>query len=519
LHNNYYTIRQVSRQLAQKLPGWELRECFSQNKNELILAFGKGQEEFYIKASFNSDFSCLSFPDNFSRSKRNNVDLFPSLIGKKCIEIYQFNLERSFWIRFSDESRLLFKIHGNLSNLLLIRSNKPEQLFKNNLKNDWELDTEKLDRNIQIDFEHFRQADFQPRKFLPTLDKFVVDYLTHQGFYLLENEKKWDVLSQTLSLLNNPRAFYLSYKDAMPALLLFPAYEVKEEYSDPLTALTHFYHEYASAHSLKKEKNEVLNKLEQQKTKTGNYLIKTRDKLKKLQQESRHEEIANIIMANLHQIPRHKSEAELYDFYHDRPINIRLKKDLSPQQNAEIYYRKAKNQKFEINNLQKGIEVKSGLIDKFEEEIAQIKSIPDLKSLRSYLKDTGLKKEKSKEPERFPFWHFEINGYKIWVGKNAANNDLLTQKYTHKNDLWLHAKDVTGSHVVVKQKGEDNFPEPVIEQAAEIAAFFSKRKNDTLCPVQYTLKKYVRKPKGSLPGLVILEREDVILVTPKRPGT
>jgi predicted ribosome quality control (RQC) complex YloA/Tae2 family protein len=100
------------------------------------------------------------------------------------------------------------------------------------------------------------------------------------------------------------------------------------------------------------------------------------------------------------------------------------------------------------------------------------------------------------------------------VGKNAANNDLLTIRYAHKNDLWLHAKDVSGSHVVIKQQSQ-TFPIAVITYAAQLAAYYSKLKGSTLVPVSYTLKKYVRKPKGMEPGQVIVDREEVILVEPK----
>ena len=106
-------------------------------------------------------------------------------------------------------------------------------------------------------------------------------------------------------------------------------------------------------------------------------------------------------------------------------------------------------------------------------------------------------------------WDFDI-----WIGKNAKNNDLLTQKYAHKDDLWLHAKDVTGSHVIIKQQPGKNFPEPVIEKAAQLAAYFSKMRTDSLCAVIYTPKKYVRKPKGLPEGAVIVDKEKVLLVEP-----
>ena len=112
---------------------------------------------------------------------------------------------------------------------------------------------------------------------------------------------------------------------------------------------------------------------------------------------------------------------------------------------------------------------------------------------------------------------FEDRGFTILVGRNAANNDLLTQKYAHKDDLWLHAKDVAGSHVVIRHRAGFPVPEPVIEHAAQLAAWYSRRQNDSLCPVTVTPKKFVRKPKGARPGQVKVEREEVRLVKPANP--
>ena len=116
-----------------------------------------------------------------------------------------------------------------------------------------------------------------------------------------------------------------------------------------------------------------------------------------------------------------------------------------------------------------------------------------------------------------PFKQFVVEGFTILVGKNAQNNDLLTQKYAYKEDLWLHAKDVSGSHVLIKYQAGKTFPKKVIEKAAQIAAYFSKRRNETLCPVIVTPKKFVRKTKDLDAGQVIVEKENVIMVEPCLP--
>jgi predicted ribosome quality control (RQC) complex YloA/Tae2 family protein len=101
------------------------------------------------------------------------------------------------------------------------------------------------------------------------------------------------------------------------------------------------------------------------------------------------------------------------------------------------------------------------------------------------------------------------------VGKNAKNNDLLTLKYAKKFDIWLHARDVSGSHVIIRNPQQRTVPKHVIEKAAELAAHFSKRATESLCPVIVTAKKYVRKTKDLLPGQVIVDREEeVVMVKP-----
>ena len=130
------------------------------------------------------------------------------------------------------------------------------------------------------------------------------------------------------------------------------------------------------------------------------------------------------------------------------------------------------------------------------------------------MKDHGLGKKEKAKIKNLPYHEFEYEGWQIFIGRNAKANDELTLKVANKDDLWLHAKDVAGSHVIIRQKPGQNFPTKVIETAAALAAANSKRKTDSLCPVIYTLKKFVRKMKGAPAGQVIVEKEEVVLVEP-----
>jgi predicted ribosome quality control (RQC) complex YloA/Tae2 family protein len=239
-------------------------------------------------------------------------------------------------------------------------------------------------------------------------------------------------------------------------------------------------------------------------------IAKSEMALKQIEEAISPEEIGHIIMANLHDIKPNESEVELYDFYRDKPILVKLKKNNNAQQNAEYYYNKAKNRKAEKEQLAERItEAK----EKLEPLYMVLNKIEQAETLRG-LKGLTLTNTKNIKEKQELFKTFELEDFHIWVGKSAANNDLLTMKHAHKNDLWLHAKDVSGSHVIIKHQAGKTFTKSVIEYAASIAAYYSKLKGSGLVPVTYTERKFVRKPKGANPGAVVIDKEEVILVKP-----
>jgi predicted ribosome quality control (RQC) complex YloA/Tae2 family protein len=110
-------------------------------------------------------------------------------------------------------------------------------------------------------------------------------------------------------------------------------------------------------------------------------------------------------------------------------------------------------------------------------------------------------------------------GFEVWAGKNGANNDLLTLRYAKPDDLWFHARGGSGSHVVLKvHSGKGEPGKKACEQAAAIAAFYSKLKNSGTVAVAMTEKRFVRKPRGAPAGTVTIEREKVLFARPALPA-
>lgn len=513
MHNNYYFLKQLTPILEEKILGMEFSTCFSQNKDEMILGFNDVKEEFYIRADLKPEFCCLSFPENFARSKRNSVELFIDGVGKKVISIHQYLNERCFAIHLENDFSLLFKMHGNRSNIILFENNKVISIFRNNLKKDVALNLKQLDRPLKQDIEAFLEADCSVDNLFPTFGKIVKAYLHESSFEEHPCNQKWEILQNTLNQLNTP-PFFIGMLTSELIFSLLPVGAILHQHEDPIGAINHFYQIYSGTYYLEKEKNALKRMLERKLLQTENYLQKSALKLNELKNNSRNEELANIIMAGLHQFKEEKESYELFDFYHNNPVEIKLKRGMSPQKLAENYYRKAKNQKLEVHQLMENKEAKEIAVRKIKQQLEAIESMENVKSFRQYVKENNIINEIKEAEEVLPYKEMNYEGFKILVGKNARSNDLLIRKFATKDDLWLHAKDSSGSHVVIKKKSGQNFPKHVIEKAAEIAAYNSKQKNDTLCPVIYTQRKYVRKVKGAAPGAVKVEKENVLLVKP-----
>ena len=515
MHNNYYFLRQLSAELEKKISGTIISECFSQNKDELIIRFETTTKPLFIRASLQSDFCCLSFPEEFSRARKNSVDLFDKLIGHRVTGITQINNERSFILELTESHRLLFKMHGNRANVVLFKSEEPIELFRNHLITDEAIKLSELHRTIDWSYEAFEASINELQKLYFTFGKQVWNFLNRNGFEEKSIIEKWQAIQDLTNYLKKPN-YYITEVDTKLLLSLFPDGGIRKQFKDSIQAGNEFFIQYTTFNSFFQEKREILSQLTTRLHNSLSYLVKTNQKKREIEKDTHYKIWADLLMANLHSIKLGTEVISLPDFYNEgKLIEIKLKKDQSAQKNAEIFYRKSKNQQIEVQKLTDSILSKQKSVTELQNKISTVEKIDDLKTLREFITSSGIKSESYKKENPLPYHEVEFNGFKIWIGKNAQHNDTLTLKHTFKDDLWLHAKDVAGSHVVVKHQSGKNFPKDVIERAAQLAAFNSKRKTESLCSVAYTSKKYVRKRKGDPAGAVVVEREDVILVEPK----
>ena len=521
MQNNYFFLKHLSQKLNETLASEKLVECFTQNKDELLLKFTNKVDFFYIKALLSPSFTCLSFPTEYKRANSNTTDLFQKLIGKTIQNVQQHTHERAFSIHFDKNSILTFKLFGNKSNMILFENGTVSEIFLSNIKSDKLLKIDDLDRTLNISYKAFVTNNFDIEKTFPTLGKRQVEeikneYLRNNNLQSIDNESFFNFIQTYISNFSKPN-FYIFYKNELPFLSLLPSNNIQETFHDSILAVNDFFLKYSKTEAILKEKSKIISDFESKILKLKKTELEVKSRLKNFAVGATNEQIGHILMANLHEKVVDKNKIELFDFYRNESILIKIKEGLSLQKNAENYYRKAKNEKIEVKTLETKLQNLVINIEKLVQDISIIKEIEDIKTLRKYSQKNSTSSSTNTSLPELPFKVVDLDGWQILIGKNAQNNDLLTQKYAKKDDLWLHARDVAGSHVVIRHQAGKVFPKNIVERAAELAAFYSKRKTDTVCSVIVTPKKYVRKPKNLPAGKVIVEKESTLLVSPKGP--
>lgn len=470
LHQHYHVIKQLSNALAKHLKDATLIQAHTFSKNETALYFTLNNRTSFcisIQIAFSKCF--LMFDEKQYIPRSNAQPLFEELICQKVLNVTKHPFNRSFQIDF-EKGVLVFKMYDGLANLLFYEScaELPDSLFREDIQNDKQV--------------------------------------KHSSFFEIDEARK-----QQLSELKLEEGIFSIVKDSkLPyALLAEHSAFATHTTSNIFEAYNQFSRSNLSVLQLHSRKQQLDARLRQQLNQTQKAITLSYSRLREMEDEVPPEEIGHILMANLHEIKNGITEISLFDFYRNHPITIKLKKDLNAQENATYYYRKSKNRQLEIKELSHRIEKAKTKISQLQNELESISQATQLRQLKD--------SEKKETKEVFPFRVFSKNDFQIWVGKSAANNDLLTLKYAHKNDMWLHAKDVAGSHVVIKHIAGKAFTKEILEFAGALAAYYSKLKGSNLVPVTYTFKKFVRKPKGFEPGQVLVEKEEVMLVKPELP--
>ena len=229
-----------------------------------------------------------------------------------------------------------------------------------------------------------------------------------------------------------------------------------------------------------------------------------------------------LLLANLYSLEKGMNKAVVLDYYQDPPEqkSIDLDTRLEPTENAQAYFKKYNKLKKAAVELEHQIQETKLDVNYLEEVLTHLENSEDNKiidDIKSELVEQGYIKgrvQKKKANIKVMYKTFvSKSGYQILVGKSSLQNDYLTTKLASNKDIWLHTKDIPGSHVIIRTEGTTP-DEQTLFEAALIAAYYSKAKDSSNVPVDYTLIKHVSKPSGAKPGIVIYTHQKTIFVTP-----
>ncbi len=240
----------------------------------------------------------------------------------------------------------------------------------------------------------------------------------------------------------------------------------------------------------------------------------------------RYKRLGELLQISFDKLKRGMTAIEVKDVISDTShrVTIPLEQALSPQENIETYFRRYRKGREGLELLQRRLEITRGELEElreiadaldrqYEHAIERYKT--ELESLRPRVPGPS-----SAPTQRLPYKPYHLStGLTIFVGRDGSDNDRTTFDFAKPYELWFHTQQCPGSHVVIKFPNKSFEPSKAeIEETAAIAAFFSKAKNDSLVPVIYTERRYVRKPAKAKPGLVVVEREKSVMVAPRKPS-
>lgn len=233
-----------------------------------------------------------------------------------------------------------------------------------------------------------------------------------------------------------------------------------------------------------------------------------------------------LLQANLHLAKTGMTQVTVENYYDNcAPFTIPLRPDRTPQQNAQLYFKK-------YNKAKTSARVVADLIQKDKEDLSYLDSVfmalcdcensADVDMIREELIRTGFSKNRRKNNGRSsapskPRKFLSSSGLTILVGRNNVQNDQLTVKLSRKDDLWLHTKNIHSSHVLIQSGGKEIDDEAILE-AASICAYYSKGKEAPKVEVDYCPVSHVKKPTGARPGMVVYDNYWSVLVEPKLPS-
>lgn len=289
-------------------------------------------------------------------------------------------------------------------------------------------------------------------------------------------------------------------------------------------AINKFYLEKDKYNRIKQKSTDIVKIINTRLERIYNKLQKQKEELLTAEGADKYKLYGELILSNMHGIQKGMKEVTLQNYYEDHmpEITITLDSKLTPSENSQKYYKKYNKYKSAQDKISNQIKETCVEMQYLQNVLTNIENTDDINNIdeikqelieQKYIRKRKISKQKQKASKSKPYKYVTDNNFTILAGKNNKQNDYLTLKTASKKDIWFHTKDIPGSHVIIKTDGKQ-VPEETIMTAALIAAYHSKGRQSSNVPVDYTHVKFVKKPSGAKPGMVIYENFKTIYVTP-----
>lgn len=534
-----FFLHHLTKELQGELIHGRVQKVNQPFERELVLTIRNNRQNYKLLLSAHpvfgrvqitkADFQNPQTPNTFTMIMRKYLQ------GAVIEDIRQIENDRILEIAFSNKNEigdnikvtLVVEIMGKHSNIILIdkaehkiiesikhigfsqnsyRTILPGSTYvappQTNAKNPFTVPDQTL-------FEILQTEDLAPRhlqKLFQGLGRDTVENLSHQ----LSTDK----LKQFHAFFNRPAQPNLTEKSFAPVL-----FEDSKETFDNLSELLDiFYQDKAERDRVTQQSSDLIHRVQTELDKNIKKLGKQEKELQATENAEEFRQKGELLTTYLTLVPNNKDSVELDNYYTNDKIRIALDKSLTPSQNAQRYFKKYQKLKEAVKHL-------TGLIQETKDTITYLESVEtalnyaslsDIEDIRDELVETGFvkrrtrdKRHKRKKPEQY----LASDGKTIiLVGRNNLQNDELTFKLAKKGELWFHAKDIPGSHVLIKDNL--NPSDEVKTDAAELAAYYSKARLSNLVQVDMIEAKKLNKPTGGKPGFVTYTGQKTLRVTP-----
>ncbi|MEM6286952.1 MAG: NFACT RNA binding domain-containing protein [Bacteroidota bacterium] len=544
---DYFTLRALARDWTARLGGARVEAAWTQSPRELSLALHRGGEDHTLRVVCDPALPLLFRTDGAGRQRRNTADVFDGLAGRTVTEAAVAERDRHLLLHLDDGGRLQVVLFGPRPNVVWVEGETVRDAFLDAdahlgaeapavrpapivdtldaFEARWRPDRKTLAQAVAAAVPLFTRALAAEAVRRAGLDPEAAPDRLGEG----DRQRLFEAAQRFEADLLDPRP-HVYWRGALAeAVTLAPLADPPEAWrAEAFETVDHALGVFAKRRlaqraydGLYRPAERTLARAARKKQRSANAML---DELAQPSRADRYEAWGHLLMASASGQGPGQDEATLPDLLGDgAPITIPLDPALSAVENAERYYDKARR----TRRAREEAEARWGEVHAEAEALADLlvrlratETVPALRTLldaeaAAFDRLGGGRDDGPAEPFRriaLP------GGFEALVGKHARGNAHLTTRVASPHDLWLHARGVPGSHVVVKRPGRSSeVPPEAVQAAARVAAHFSTAKTQTVVPVTVTEKKYVRPIKGGPPGLVRVDREDVLDVAPGLP--